>query len=63
MCLLCQRGSFCIAEMRADKEFKKTLYRFKDDQLLKYKNEININIYNPQEHTPREECNDRTIEE
>ena len=53
-------SGFHVTEIRSDKQFKKALELFGDDQLQKYQNAININIANAKEHVPPAERNNRT---
>ena len=61
--LLCMRSGFHVTEIRSDKQFKKALELFRDDQLQKYQNRININIANTKEHVPHAERNNRIIQD
>ena len=52
-----------MTETYMSKEFRKTLCQFCDYQLLKYKNKINANARNSQEHISRAQCNNWVIKE
>ena len=60
MCLLRMRTEFHATKIRSDKQFKKALELFREDQLQKHQNSINENIANAKEHFPRDERNNRT---
>ena len=47
----------------SDKQFKKALEMFRDDQLQKYQTVINVNIANAKEHVPHAERNNRIIQD
>ena len=61
--LLYKRYGFHVTEIRSDKQFKKALEMFRDDQLQKYQTVVKINIANTKEHVPHAERNNRTIQD
>ena len=62
-CLSCKRSGFHETEIRSDKQFKKALEIFRDDQPKKYQTVININIANTKEHVPHAERNNRSMQD
>ena len=50
-------------KIRSDKQFKKALEMFRDDQLQKHQKLIIINIANAKEHVPHAEWNNRAIQD
>ena len=61
--LLCKRYGFHVKDIRSEKQFKKALEMFRDDQLQKYQTVIKINIANTKEHVPHAERNNRTMQD
>ena len=61
--LLYERSGFHATEIRSDKQFKKALEMFRDDQLQNYQTLIDINIANTKEYVPHAERNNRTIQD
>ena len=58
-----ERHSFHVTEIRSDKQFKKALDVFRDDQLQKYQTVIKTNIANAKKHVHRAERNNRTMQD
>ena len=58
-----ERYGFHVTEIRSDKQFKKALEMFRDDQLQKYQTVVKISIANAKEYVPHAERNNLTTQD